>query len=144
MGITKISLRTDSVGFGYKARFCGDSAVLALVDSFGFRLQLSGMDTVVTKVLDGSSLDTEREYSLHLMNFDVEKYGETPVDAQVFLQLKDGTAIDSTTCSYSLRTMVETVNAVFERFSQTQKSALVSFVTTFAEIMKEWAIQNIC
>lgn len=128
---------------GYNARFCGDSAVLALIDSFGFNLQLSGMDTVVTKSLTGSSLDSSREYFLLLQNFDVQNHSETPVNAEVFLKLKDGTTITSASCSYSLRTMVETVSSVFETFTQTKKDALVAFVNQFSNIMKDWAIQNI-
>jgi len=143
VGITKLSLRPGDTGFGYKARFCADPDVLAQIDSFGFTLRLSGMDKVVTESLTGSTLDSSREYSLLLKGFDVENHGQTPVNAEAFLKLKDGTTVTSATCSYSLRTMLERINAQFDTFSQAQKEAVLSLVTRYEAIMKNWAIGNI-
>ena len=142
VGITKVSLRPSNTGFGYKARFCGDPTVLALIDSFGFNLQLSGMNHVVTKSLDGSTLDSSKEYSLLLRNFIMDSYSQTPVNTQAFIKLKDGTTITSATSSYSMRDMIEALNARFETLNQAQKDALVSFVASYASIMQDWVIEN--
>ncbi len=143
VGITKLSLRTGETGFGYKARFCADTAVQALVDCFGFTLQLDGMDTIVTESLPGSQLDSNKEYSLLLHDFDVKNHGDTAVNAEVFLKLKDNTTITSASCSYSLKNMVEKLNTMFEDLKQTKQEALVAFVTTLADIIKGWEIGNI-
>ena len=143
VGITKLSLRTGDTGFGYKARFCADPMVRGLIDSFGFNLQLSGTNTVVTKAMEGGALDSNKEYSLLLRNFNMDSHSETPVKTQVFIKLKDGTTVTSTTSAYSMRDMVETLNTQFEALSQEKKDALVSFVTDYASIMQDWAIGNI-
>ena len=113
------------------------------MESFGFTLQLDGMDTVVTESLPGSQLDSNKEYSLLLQNFDVKTHGQTAVNAEVFLKLKDNTTITSTSCSYSLKNMVEKLNTVFETLEQTKQAALVSFIAAFVDTMKDWAIGNI-
>ena len=143
VGITKVSLRPGDTGFGYKARFCVDPTVREMIDSFGFTLQLSGVDTVVTRSLSGSVLDNEKEYSLLLKNFDMEHYGQTPVNAQVFLRMKDGTTMTSATSSYSMRTMLELLNDRFDSLDQEKKDALASFVSAFGSFMKDWSISNI-
>jgi len=143
MAITKVSVNTANTGFGYKAVFYGDDMVKAQIDSFGFNLNLEGNDTVITKSLDASKLEMGREYSLLLKNFDIEEYGQTAVNAEVFLKLKDGSQIESSTVSYSMMSMLQKVCRVLTKFSDGQLRALRAMCQPYADIMKNWAIDAI-
>jgi len=143
MAITKVSLRTGDTGFGYKAVFYGDEMVLSQIDSFGFHLNLEGNDTVVTKSLDGANLEMGREYSLSLKNFDITAYGEVNVNAEVFLNLKDGETVTSSTVSYSMMTMLQKVCQSLTKFSDNQIQALKAMCQPYQEAMKDWGIEAI-
>ena len=143
MAITKVSLRTGNTGFGYKAVFYGDEMVLANIDSFGFKLNLAGNDTVITKSLDGANLEMGREYSLSLKNFDIATYGEVDVNAEVFLNLKDGEMVTSSSVSYSMMTMLQKVCTILTKFTEGQLQALKTMCQPYADIMKNWGIDAI-
>ena len=140
LGITKVSLRTGDTGFGYKAVFNGDEMVLANIDSFGFKLNLEGNETVIVKSLDASKLEMGREYSLLLKNFDIAKFGETDVNAEVFLRLKSGTEVVSNQVSYSMKTMLQKVCQTLTQFTEGQIVALRTMCQPYADIMKNWGI----
>ena len=120
LAVTHVSLDTANKGFGYKARFAGDSVVLAQLDSFGFDLQLEGKSHSVTRALAAQDLDVEKTYSLRIHDYDILTYGETPVNAKVFMKLKDGSVIETATVSYSMKTMLQKVAQALESFTQTQ------------------------
>ena len=141
VGITKVSLRPGSSGFGYKARFCGDAAVQELVQDFGFRMNLSGSEKVLSQVLPGSEFDSQREYLMLLQNFDIKNYGETAVDAQVFIRLKDGTELVSSMVSYSMKTMLQTIHEHVEDFSQ-QIESIRAMCVGYESVMKDWNIDQ--
>ncbi|MBE6982585.1 MAG: hypothetical protein E7437_09765 [Ruminococcaceae bacterium] len=138
LGITKVSVRTGDTGFGYKAMVCGDEMVLSQIESFGFRLNLSGNDTVVTKTV--TEVEMGREYSLLLKNFDIAKYGTTQVNAEVFLNLKDGNTVTSSSVSYSMMTMLQKICTLLAKFEDSQVAALKAMCQPYAEIMKNWDI----
>ncbi len=140
LGITKVSLRTGNTGFGYKAVFYGDEMVLANIDSFGFKLNLAGNDTVITKSLDGTNLEMGREYSLSLKNFDIEKYGEVNVNAEVFLNLKDGDTVTSSSVSYSMKTMLQKVCQILTQLTDGQIQALKAMCQPFKAVLTNWGI----
>lgn len=141
LGITKVSVRTGDTGFGYKAMVCGDEMVLSQIESFGFRLNLSGNDTVVTKTV--TEVEMGREYSLLLKNFDIAKYGTTQVNAEVFLNLKDGNTVTSSSVSYSMMTMLQKICTLLAKFEDSQVAALKAMCQPYAEIMKNWDIDAI-
>ncbi len=138
LGITKVSVRTGDTGFGYKAMVCGDEMVLSQIDSFGFRLNLTGNETVVTKTV--AEVEMGREYSLLLKDFDIAKYGTVEVKAEVFLNLKDESTVTSSSVSYSMMTMLQKVCTLLSKFEATQVAALKTMCQPYADIMKNWDI----
>ena len=140
LGITKLTLRPGETGFGYKARFCGDEAVKARLDSFGFHLNLDGNDKVVTRSLTGSDLNTQKEYALVLRNFDIAAFGETPVNAKVFMVFKDGTQIETDCVSYSMQTMLQKLCGMMDDLSEEKRLAVKTMCQPYADIMKNWNI----
>ena len=140
LGITKVSLRTGDTGFGYKAVFNGDEMVLSNIASFGFKLNLEGNETVIVKSLDASRLEMGREYSLLLKNFDIAKFGETDVNAEVFLKLKGDFEVTSSSVSYSMKTMLHKVSQSLTSFTEGQIIALRTMCQPYADIMKNWGI----
>jgi len=140
LGIVKVSLRPKDTGFGYKARFCGDSRVKEQISSFGFSLNLDGNETVETKSLEGSKLDSSREYSLLLKEFSIPDYGTTNVHSWAFMELKDGTRIASSQVSYSMKTMLEKVCDTLDKFTESQITALRTMCQPHRETMTHWNI----
>ena len=141
LGITKVTVRTGDTGFGYKAVFNGDEMVLSQIGSFGFKLNLAGNETVVTKALDGADLEMGREYSLLLKDFDIANFGEREVNAEVFLTLKNNTRIASTPVSCSMKTVLQKLCEDLTRFSDSQISALRSMCAPFEAIMQSWDVE---
>lgn len=140
LAITKVNIRPDQTGFGYKAVFYGDEQVLNQLDSFGFKLQLEGQAKVLTQAMEASKLEMGREYSLLLQNFDVEAFGTTDVHAEVFLKLKDGTQIESSTVSYSMKSVLQKLCESLDVISDTQLQALKTMCLPFKATMSSWNI----
>ena len=140
LGITKVTLRTGEIGFGYKAMFRGDEKVLAQLQGFGFELNLTGNETVVTKSMDASKLDINKEYSLVLRNFDIVKFGETAVNAKVFMTLKDGSTIETDNVSYSMKDMLVKICNSMADFSDTKIQAVKAMCAPFKDAMSGWGI----
>ena len=137
-GITKVTVRPGSTGFGYKAQFYGNEAVLAQVDSIGFRLQLDGKDRVLTQTAAAVS---GKEYSMLLQNFDIASYGETAVNAEVFLKLKNGNEIVGNQVSYSMKTMLQQVCHL--NLTAAQLTALQAMCIPYKAIMEDWSIDKL-
>ena len=143
LGITKVTLRTGSTGFGYKAQFKGDAKVLAQLDSFGFSLNLTGNETVITKALDASVLDINKEYSLVLSNYDIAKFGDTAVNAKVFMTLTNGDTIETDNVSYSMKDMLVKICQQLADFSETKIQAVKAMCEPFETVMANWGIDEL-
>ena len=78
-----------------------------------------------------------------LQNFDVENYGEAAVNGSVFIELQDGTVIESTTCTFTLRAMMESIAASAETLTDTQLSAVKAFVARFSGATANWNIDSL-
>ena len=143
LAITKVTIRPDKTGFGYKAVFYGDDQVLNQLDSFGFKLQLDGQTKVLTTAMDATKLEMGKEYSLLLQNFNVEAFGATDIHAEVFLKLKNGTEIESTTASYSMKTVLQLLCESLDAISSAQLQALKTMCLPFKEIMSDWLIDEL-
>ena len=76
-----------------------------------------------------------------LQNFDIKNYGETAVDAQVFIHLKDGTEFVSSTVSYSMKTMLQTIHEHVEDFAQ-QLESIRAMCAGYESVMKDWNIDQ--
>ena len=136
VGITHVSLAPSVTGFGYKAQFYGDQAVQAQVENIGYDLWLTE-DRVVCRTTGFKNTLTVR-----LKNFEVDAYGETPVNAKVYMTLKDGTKLESTVQSYSMRTMVETINESYESFGAEKLTAVADMILS-TDTMQTWNVSNI-
>lgn len=136
LGITHMNLKPSVTGVGYKALFCGDEQVAAMIESCGYTLWVG----------DGEKKSFSKDFqsgevvTLRVQNFDVENYGEVPVNGSVFLTLSDGTVIESGEYSCTLRSLLETVAANADSYSQSQLDAVKTMVAQYAEAMAEWDI----
>ncbi len=139
LGITKLTLRTGDTGFGYKARFRGDATVLSQLGSFGFSLNLTGHYPVI-KSLEASALDTGKEYSLVLRDFDIPGFADKAVNATVFMELQDGTKIESDPVSYSMKDMLTKICDSLGDFTDTQIQAVKAMCQPYQQILKNWGL----
>ena len=136
MGITHLSLAPVVTGFGYKAEFYGDAMVQNHIESIGFNLWLDGGKTI------SRTTDFKNTLTLRLKNFDVENYGDKPVNANVTITFTDGTVIESSTVSYSLRQMVEIVNEQHTDLNASQLSVIQSMILRHST-MQSWQVDNL-
>lgn len=140
-GITKVTLRTGNKGFGYKAQFAGDQKVQEQIERFGFRLWLGDSTNVVVRSLDMSKFDSEKEWTLLLRDFDIIGKGEVAVNAEVFMTLKAGGEIASSTVSYSMKTMLQKINENLESFTAEQIQAIREmFTAEELAVVSQWGI----
>ena len=136
VGITAVTLNPAKTGFGYKAEFYGDATVQAMVENIGYDLWV--YDTVVTRESAFKNVLT-----LRLNNFLVEEFGETPVNAQVFMTLNNGEKLVSSVQSYTMRQVLEAVNADWTTYSEAQKSAVKEMCYKFYDVVSLWDLDNI-
>ena len=136
LGITNITLAPSVTGFGYKAEFYGDEMVQSKIASIGFNLWLDGGKTV------SRTTDFKNSLTLRLKNFDVVNYGETPVHATATITLANGTMIESSTASYTMRQVVESINESYTSLDETKLSAVQNMIAN-NPIMQSWLIENI-
>ena len=139
LGITHVNLKPGVTGMGYKAVFNGDEQVAAMFESCGFTLWVGeGEKHSVSK-----SFESGKTVTLRLQNFDVKNYGEVPVHGTVFLKLKDGTIIESGTCSCSLRQLLETIASGVENYTDVQLAAVKAMIKKYEDAMSSWDIDSL-
>ena len=102
---------------------------------------LAGADAVY---LGGSRFNAR----MNAHNFDTAQLREAVTHAhrlggRVYLTLKDGTVIESTACSYTLRSLVEQVAANASAFTEAQLSALRNMLARFESTTSKWNIEGI-
>ncbi len=136
LGISHINLKPGVTGVGYKAVFFGDDQVAAQIESCGFTLWVGDGE----KHSASKAFESGKTVTLRLQNFDVANYGEVSVNGRVFLKLKDGTLIESSDSSYTLRSLLENIAANTDSYSNTQLSAVRTMVQKFATAMSGWNI----
>ena len=136
VGITAVSLNPAKTGFGYKAEFYGDATVQGMIQNIGYDLWITE-DRVISRTADFKNLLT-----LRLNNFMVDAYGETPVNAKAYITLTSGALLESSVHSYSMREMVEDINASYSEFSAEQLKAAAGMILANAT-MQTWNVENI-
>jgi len=141
IGVTHASVKPSAQGVGYKAVFAGDDAVMAQIATFGFKVQLDGFDAV-TAVRDADALVSGKAVTLRIPNFDVENHSETALKTSTVLTLRDGTAIESSDVTMTLRQMVEAVNANYAAYSAAQLAALKEMLDKH-DVTADWCKENI-
>ena len=141
LGITHMNLKPNTDGVGFKAVFCGDESVKSRLDSYGYSLQL-GSFLPVTVSKDADTLVSGQTVTLRVDGFNGEVYGETPLDGVVFVQLKDGTIIESSTCTMTLRGLLEQLNHMADRLSQIQLEAVAAFIKRHPHVVG-WRVEKL-
>ena len=144
LGVTAASLKPSVTGVGYKAIFCGDDMVKSQLDdqnAFGYSLQLAG-GRKMTMFKDADSFVSGRTVTLRLNRYDVQNYGETALNASVCLQLADGTVIESALHTQTMRSMIESINAAVEAYTEEQLEAIREMID-LNPIMNNWQIENL-
>ena len=141
LGITHMSVRPTTTGVGYKGVFYGDRMVAANLGSFGFTLQLVG-NAPITATLDAENFVSGKVFTLRIDNFDVEGYGETALLACATLQLADGTVIQSTAASMTMRSLMEQLNTAADTLTQAQLTAIKALIEKHV-IIKSWNTANL-
>ena len=139
MAITQATIRPATEGVGYKALFMGSDTVKAQVKGYGYTLQL-GDHTPVTA--SSESFVSGKVVTLRVDNYDIATYGETALTANAFINFGD-VVVQSTAVSYSLRDMVQAINADFSTISTAGQQAMTAFVEKYYSIMKNWEVANI-
>ena len=143
VGITKQSLAPNVTGVGYKAVFCGDEMVQALMpetDAYGYELQLGDFASI-SRSRSRDSFVSGKEVTLRVNNFDVENHGETELYASVWVNF-NGEIINSSQYTLTLRDMVESVNAQYKAYSEPQLQAVRDMIAA-NPIMETWSVENI-
>lgn len=139
MSITHASINPASEGVGYKALFMGSDTVKAQVKGLGYTLQLEGFDAVTatsTNFISGKAV------TLRINNYDVANYGETALKANAFIDFGDVVVLSSSV-NYSMKDMVEAINAEFTSIDTEGQQAIKAFVEKYYSVMKNWEIGNI-
>lgn len=139
IGITHLNLKPSADGVGYKATIAGNDAVLSKIAGYGYKLWLTE-DKVLTASKDGAQLENVNTVTARVQNYDVAAYGEAPVNGSVFITLQDGTVIESSATTFTLRAILETISANAETYSDTQLSAVKDMVVRFSDAMADWSI----
>ena len=139
LGVVYVSLQPCATGLGFKAIFAGDQKVVEQLDeeqAYGYKLWLEDGDPVCV-YNDRVHFVSGRKVSMLVNNYDIENFGEAQLHAVVMLQLKDGTLIQSTEVSTSMRAMLENLNDHISILSKTQLSALLEMLNEHP-IIKLW------
>ncbi len=142
IGVTSMNLKPGVTGVGYKATVAGSDEVLAQIESYGYKFWITE-DNVAVGTKAGTQLENMTTVTARIQNFDVENYGETPINGCVFIELKDGTVIESTVSYFTLRQMIERINNSTESFTTAQLSALKAMCEKYADAMADWEIGHI-
>jgi hypothetical protein len=141
--ITHMSLKPAYTAVGYKAVFNGDDAVIAMLNAeqaFGYTLSLENAGSA-SRWLSADKLVSGKPVTLRLQNYDVENYGEAKLSAYVSIKIGN-TEIKSAEQTITLRSMVETINDSYQKFSAEQLEAVRSLINDH-EIMQTWNVSNI-
>ena len=140
VGMTHVNLRPAKTGIGYKAVFAGDSVVKAQLDHFGYTLWLDG-SRAVSRSKSADAFTRKQTVSLLLQNIPMDSYGTSPIHAQVYLKLKDGTTLQSSVHSYSMQQLVEMVSADLESYIAEQLSAVKQLCLEHRSVTSLWNIE---
>ena len=138
MGITHITLRPTQCGAGFKGVFYGDETVRSQIAATGFTLTLEGKTP--KSQWKAGAFTSGAQISLLVRNFDPVEYGEAPLSASLCLQLLDGTVIESSTATITLRALMEQLNDL--QLSDTHRQQIAALIASYP-IMTQWKIENL-
>jgi len=150
-GITHIVLRPTSGGIGYKATFAGDEAVRNYVTGFGLKLSVNDDFTKAAQAtftdFDGQIITKtillEGIFKGGFTTDELVERAVMEVYAASFITTKDGITITSSATVYSLKTIVETIDAAWTTVNDVQKDLLLQFFTKYENVLGKWNLTNI-
>ena len=142
LGITHMSLKPGANGVGYKAVFYGDEMVLSRVTGYGYTLWV-GENGEKLSAGKEEAFVSGKTVTLRLQNFDVENYGEEKIYGQVYLKLADGTSVESSNYSYTLRGLVESIAEDLSGYNADQLQALRDMLLRFESTVSGWDIDSL-
>ena len=87
------------------------------------------------------SFESGKTVTLRVDHYDVDAFGQTPLDAQVFITIA-GDTVYSQSVTTTLRDTVEIVNDHIEEYSIEQLNALISMMAR-NHLMRTWRVENI-
>ena len=116
-----------------------DEQVAQMIESCGFTLWIADGK----KYNASKAFESGKTVTLRLQNFDVKNYGEVQVHGNVFLELKDGTIIESSECSFTLRQLLENIAVNAESYTDTQLSAVKAMIQKYEAEMADWNIESL-
>jgi len=136
LGITHMSLKPATTSFGYRADFYADTMAQTQIASIGYNLWITE-ENVVSR-----TAGFQNQLTLRLQNIDVANHGQTSVNANVYITLLDGSVIESSVVSRSMRDMLEALNTQYTTLSNIQRFALKVLIEEY-EIIKSWDTENL-
>ena len=153
VGITKFTLKPGTLGMGYKATFAGSDDVKARLNStvaYGYKIWVME-DNKIDKGYPSSRFDGKQELTLRIDNFidsslttdENNRRAQLPVYACVYIQLDDGTMLESAPVSHTFQKHTEAADTVWKDLSNGQKDALVTMYSKFEELMDPWKLPNL-
>lgn len=156
MKLTDMSLRAETVGLYCKSEFAGDEVVAQNVKTYGVALSVKGVpnaenldDTCqrssfadftngkATSTMLNGILKTGNAYLINKVNAD------TPVYANAYIEMKDGSIVFGEYQSRSLKMQVQGINGMWCLLTDAQKAAMKELFTTFQSVMKSWDLTGI-
>ena len=137
-GIMQKNILPAVDGFSYEAAFYADEMVRQQVVDVGFNLWINRVN------LRSYGVNAFRsELTLQLKNIPVEKHGIAPVSASVYLQLKDGTVMESNHYVASLKDMLVTACRYLNKYSSAEIQALQVMCQKHIATVSGWNIPAI-
>ena len=140
MGVTHMTLRPGQQGVGFKAVFYGDEAVRNQIAATGYMVTLG--DKTPKRQWKNGAFESGKTISLLIRNFDAEQYGETELSACLCLELKDGTVIESSSATLTLRSLLEQLNQTSELLNANHRTQLSQWAEK-SPIIRTWEISNL-
>ena len=140
MGITHMTLRPSRQGVGFKAVFYGDTQVCGQIAATGYTLTLEGFTS--KSQWQTGAFQSGTPIRLLVQNFDAAQYGETPLTARLCLRLQDGTVLESSSCTMTLRSLMEQLNHTPDLLTQTQRQQISQWAARYP-VMEQWKIKNL-
>ncbi len=158
MGVTHMVLDPENNGMGYRATFAGDTwvkGVLSKEDTYGVVVGLSPLE----ETLEGQNYrngDLEQFFAgsaftrkLTIANIlsgdamDNAARGQMSVYARAYIRLKDGTLLFSSQVENDLQTLMEAVNAQWDRYTPTQQAKVATMLATAEKQISHWNVASI-
>ena len=153
MAITKLSLKPGTAGMGYKATFAGSDYVKEQLSdnaAYGYKMWVTEKKKVVGSY-SASRFGGIQELTLRIDNFldsslttdENNRRAQTPVYACVYIQLDNGTILETAPVSYTFQQQAEAVDTIWKNLTNEQKEALITMYSSFEELMDPWMLPNL-